>query len=224
MKAEPRNRQCHTRPRHELRGKSDNSMTLRNTSQRWGAISQWLHWGIALLVVAMATIGLIMVELPKTPRYFWVYDLHKSLGLTILALIVLRLAWRLYAGAPLPLTGTPSWQRRIAGITHALLYALLLAMPISGWLFDSASGLRALRWFGWFEMPKLAAPDERLAELAGASHEWLFWTLLALVIVHAAAAVYHHVFQNDATLARMLPRGWMASHDSSDAEVRDDAR
>jgi len=78
-------------------------------------------------------------------------------------------------------------------------------MPLSGWLYDSASGLRPLRWFKWFEVPKLAAPDEALAATARNAHEWLFWVLLALVVLHAGAAFYHHLFRNDATLARMLP-------------------
>ena len=88
----------------------------------------------------------------------------------------------------------------------------MFAVPLSGWLFDSVSGLRPLRWFGLFTVPKLAAPDHELQPNCCAdSHEWLFWVLIALVAVHAAAALYHHLFQHDATLARMLPRGWRAS-------------
>lgn len=183
-------------------------MSLRNID-RWGPVSQLLHWTIVVLVVAMAIIGLSLDSLPKTPKYFWVYDLHKSTGLTVLALAVVRLGWRLYAGAPPPLPGIPAWQQRIARTTHALLYLLIFAMPLSGWLYDSASGLRPLRWFGLFQVPKLAAPDEALADNAMTAHELLFWLLLALVTLHAAAAVYHHVFRGDATLARMLPRGWL---------------
>lgn len=184
-------------------------MNLRNID-RWGPVSQLLHWTIVLLVVVMAIVGLSLDSLPRSPKYFWVYDLHKSTGLTVLALAVIRLGWRLHAGAPPPLPGIPTWQRRTAGATHALLYLLLFAMPLSGWLYDSASGLRPLRWFGLFQVPKLAAPDEALADSAIAAHQLLFWLLLALVTLHAAAAVYHHVFRGDATLARMLPRGWLA--------------
>lgn len=184
-------------------------MSWKN-AQRWGPVSQLLHWLIVVLVTVLAIVGLTMGELPKTPKYFWVYDLHKSTGLLVLALVLVRLGWRFYAGAPKPVPGTPPWQARLAGLTHLLLYLLILAMPLSGWLFDSASGLRPLRWYGSFDVPKLAAPDPALADWAGEAHEWLFWVLLALVIVHSAAAVYHHVFQNDATLARMLPRGWLA--------------
>src|SRR3546814_7812459 len=88
--------------------------------------------------------------------------MHKSTGSTVLALVLVRIAWRLYAGAPKPVAGTPSWQSRIASVTHFALYALLLAMPLSGWLYDSASGLRPFRWYGLAEMPKLSGPNEGL--------------------------------------------------------------
>lgn len=182
-------------------------MTAKNL-ERWGAVSQSLHWLIALLIVTIATVGLVMDELPKTPKYFWVFTLHKSLGITVLALAVLRLGWRLYAGAPPPVPGTPRWQARIASFTHWLLYALIFAMPLSGWLYDSSSGLRPFRWFGLAEVPKLSPPNESLSHLSHDVHETLFLVLLGLVALHAAAALYHHFFQNDATLARMLPKRW----------------
>ncbi len=180
-------------------------MTLKNTAARWGSISQLLHWLIVLLILGLGVIGLVMVELPKSPRYFWVYDLHKSFGITVLALMVLRLMWRLFAGAPQAVSGTPHWQHRVATVTHGLLYALTFAVPLSGWLYDSVSGLRPMRWFGLFKMPKIAAPSQQLQPLVRDWHEWLFWILIALVAVHAAAALYHHLFQHDDTLSRMLP-------------------
>ena len=180
-------------------------MTLKNTSDRWGPVSQALHWLIVLMILGLAIAGLAMGELPKTPKYFWVYTAHKSMGLTVLALVLVRIGWRLYAGAPKPVAGTPTWQERIASATHWMLYALILAMPLSGWLYDSASGLRPFRWFGLFDVPKLIAPNDALRDASHAAHEWLFWVLVALVALHAAAAFYHHLFLRDATLTRMLP-------------------
>jgi len=180
-------------------------MTQKNTVDRWGPVSQALHWLIVLMILVQAIAGLIMGELPKTPQYFWVYTAHKSMGITVLALVLLRLGWRWYAGAPTPVPGTPAWQRRIASVTHWLLYGLILAMPLSGWLFDSASGLRPFRWFGLFDVPKLSAPNDALRDIAREAHELLFWVLVALVVVHAGAALYHHLFLRDATLTRMLP-------------------
>ncbi len=181
-------------------------MTLKNTADRWGPVSQAFHWLIMLLILGLAIVGLTMGELPRTPKYFWVYTAHKSFGITVLALVIARLAWRLYAGKPAPVPGTPTWQERIANVTHWLLYALILAMPISGWLYDSASGLRPFRWFGLFDVPKLSPPDESLRSLSHGVHEWGFWVLVALVVAHAGAAFYHHYFQRDATLIRMLPQ------------------
>ena len=184
-------------------------MNLKNTADRWGSVSQLLHWTIAVLILGIGVVGLLMGELPRSPKYFWVYTMHKSLGLTVLALVLVRIGWRLYAGAPAPVAGTPRWQVRLSSATHGALYLLILAMPMSGWLYDSASGLRPLRWFGRVQVPKLAAPDEALAASAHGTHEWLFWLLVALVIGHAGAALYHHFIQRDSTLARMLPRGWI---------------
>lgn len=190
-------------------------MTLKNTADRWGPVSQAFHWIIVLLILCLAIIGLTMGELPKTPKYFWVYTAHKSTGLLVLALVIARLGWRWYAGKPEPVPGTPTWQERIATVTHWLLYGLILLMPLSGWLYDSASGLRPFRWYGLFDVPKLSPPDEALRNLALEAHEWGFWVLLALVVAHAGAAFYHHYFQRDPTLARMLPRGSSARADNS---------
>ncbi|MCH1908409.1 MAG: cytochrome b [Stenotrophomonas acidaminiphila] len=184
-------------------------MTLKNTPDRWGSVSKSLHWLIALLILALGIVGLLMGELPKTPKYFWVYTAHKSIGITVLVLVVLRLLWRLYAGAPRPVPGTPGWQERIASATHWLLYVMMFAIPLSGWLYDSASGLRPFKLFGLLEMPKLVAPDERAAQLSHAFHEWGFWALILVVLAHAGAALYHHLQQRDATLVRMLPQGWL---------------
>lgn len=189
-------------------------MSLKNTPDRWGPVSQGLHWLIVLLILGLAIVGLVMGELPRTPRYFWVYTAHKSMGISVLVLMLLRLGWRLYAGAPRPVAGTPTWQARAASATHGALYALVLAIPLSGWIYDSASGLRPFRWFGQFDVPKLVAPNEWLADQARDAHELLFWVLVVLVAAHAGAAFYHHLFQRDDTLARMLP-GRRAPHPPS---------
>lgn len=183
-------------------------MPLKNTQARWGSVSQALHWLIVLLILAMAWLGLTMGGLPNGPDKIATYALHKSIGLCILALAVLRLLWRLYAGAPAPVPGTPRWQARVAALTHVALYVLLLALPLTGWLLNSAAGF-PLQWFGLFNLPSIATRDEALHALATQAHEVLFWALATLVLLHAAAAIHHHLFLGDATLARMLPRGWL---------------
>lgn len=118
---------------------------IRNNAQRWGSISIGLHWLTALLIIGLAIVGLIMTELPNSPLKMQIYALHKSFGLTVLALTLLRLAWRLVAGTPDDQPGS-RLQRLAAKAVHGLMYFLLLAMPLSGWLFNSAAGF-PLRWF-----------------------------------------------------------------------------
>lgn len=179
-------------------------MRWRNHPDRWGMPSIGLHWLTVLLIVVMAILGLSMTELPNSMTKLKLYALHKSLGLTVLTLTALRLAWRLAAGAPAPLAGTPRWQLAAARVSHTLLYLLLLAIPLSGWAYNSAANF-ALQWFGLFNLPKLVSPDPGLKAVFHEVHEALFWTLAAIVLVHAGAALWHHYRQHDATLARMLP-------------------
>lgn len=179
-------------------------MDLRNPPDRWGSISMLLHWTIVALIGWMAWRGLTMVDMPPTPAKINAYALHKSIGLTLLALMAVRLAWRLFAGTPKPVPGTPAWQERIASATHWAMYALLAAIPLSGWVFNSASGY-PLQWFKLFNLPALAGRSEGLADTAIAVHEVGFWLLLVLVLVHAGAAFHHHLFRGDDTLRRMLP-------------------
>ncbi|MFO1473193.1 MAG: cytochrome b [Lysobacterales bacterium] len=193
-------------------------MTLKNPEQHWGAVSQSLHWLIVLLLLAQGTVGLLMGDMARGPDKIAVYALHKSVGITLLALAVARLLWRLYAGRPAPVPGTPSWQERAASAMHAALYLLLFAVPISGWVMNSAAGF-PLQWFGLFNLPSIAPHDRDLHELAESMHEWLFWALVALAAAHAAAALYHHLFQRDATLARMLPRGWLRAPAQENRDV-----
>src|SRR5690606_12804045 len=139
------------------------ALMRRGPADRWGAPAQLLHWTIVVLIVAMAWLGLTMVDMPNTPAKVERYALHKSLGLLVLALVAVRLLWRVYAGAPEPLPA-PRWQRWLAQGTHFGLYVLLLAMPLSGWIANAYSGF-PLRWFGLFRVPLPIAADEALYDL-----------------------------------------------------------
>jgi cytochrome b561 len=189
-------------------------MTLKNTADRWGGISQLLHWAIAILILVMAYLGLTMGDLPNGPDKINTYALHKSIGITILALVALRLLWRFYAGTPRPVPGSPRWQERIASLTHWAIYTLLFAIPLSGWVLNSAAGF-PLQWFHLVNLPHIVDKNHGLHELAEEAHEIMFWALALLVVAHAGAAFYHHLFQRDATLARMLPRGWLRAGDAA---------
>lgn len=179
---------------------------LKSDATHWGGLAKLFHWSVVVLLLAQATLGLVMVELPKKPSVITWYTLHKSLGLTILLFALLRLGWRLFDRRPEEPASMPRWQVIGARAGHVLLYALLFAVPLSGWLFDSASALRPLVWWGVVPMPSLtggAAPD--LKALAEEAHELLFWLLALIAAGHAAAALVHHFVDRDEVLRRMLP-------------------
>jgi cytochrome b561 len=177
---------------------------LRNTDTRWGGVAQAFHWLIAALIVVQGAIGLTMVELGMTPTKVKVFALHKSIGLTVLALVLLRLAWRLTQRAPREVP-MPAWQRAAARMSHFLLYVLILALPFSGWLFNSAANF-PLEWFGLVHVPSLTRGlDPVLKAFALRTHVVLFWVLVAVVAVHVFAALWHHFRQRDDVLLRMLP-------------------
>ena len=177
---------------------------LRSTSVRWGAVARFFHWSVALLIVAQATIGLYMIGLPLSLAKLKMFLLHKSLGLTVFALVLLRLAWRLCDARPLPPAGMAAWQQRLARLTHLALYLLLVVMPLSGWVFNSASGF-PLPWFGLVQLPAIAPTSKPLAAAALLVHKTAFWSLMALLALHVGAALDHHWRVGDDVLRRMLP-------------------
>ena len=177
---------------------------IGNSPEAWGRISIGLHWLTAVLVIGLSLVGLLMTELPNSPFKLQVYALHKSFGLTVLALTLLRLVWHWLSKRPKPLPA-PAWQQRSARGVHWALYALLLAMPLSGWLYNSASGF-PLRWFG-LPLPRLFTGfNPTLKELAHTLHETGFYLLALLLLAHAGAALFHHYVKKDQTLKRMTGR------------------
>ena len=176
----------------------------RNTPVRYGAVAQLLHWTVVALVITQFVLGFTAADMPISMQRLVLLARHKSFGMTILALVILRLLWRLFSPAPpLPASMRPL-QKAVAHLSHALLYALLIAMPIVGWVTSSASHL-TVTWFGLFAFPNLVGPDPALAKLAKATHEAMAWTLLATASLHAFAAMWHHFVQKDGVLLRMLP-------------------
>jgi cytochrome b561 len=174
----------------------------RTSSYKSGAKA--LHWLLALMVFGLLGLGLYMTGLKTTPQKIQLYMTHKSVGLTVLLLMLIRLLYRWRNPAPALPAAMAAWQKRLASLTHIALYLLLFAMPISGWLMNSASGF-PMKYFGWFRVPDLIARDaERLAFFKTA-HEYIAWTLIALLALHVLAALKHHFLNRDDVLRRMLP-------------------
>lgn len=162
-----------------------------------------LHWLVAVLICCSFPLGLYMTSLALSPLKLQLYSYHKWLGMLILALVVLRVLWRLGKGAP-PALPAPAWQQRAAVVTHTLLYALMVAIPLTGWMMSSAKGFPVV-WLGVLPLPDLVGKDEALGDLLLATHKALNFLLLGLVGLHVAAALKHHFVDRDATLVRMLP-------------------
>lgn len=176
---------------------------LRNTQSRYGLVAKMLHWSAALLIVALAVIGLLMADMPRSPEKNEIVRLHASLGLLLAVLMTARLAWRFLSPPPRPPEGTPRWQARLAGLAHWGLYLLIYAQVATG-----AMSLFTVAWnlpvFGLFEIPTpYAQRDMEAHHLWEGRHALLFRSLAALVALHVAAALYHHFIRRNDVLKRI---------------------
>ena len=163
-----------------------------------------LHWLMALLIFAAFPLGVYMHELPLSPDKLKLYSFHKWIGVTVLLLVAIRLSWRLTHTPPALPDSVAAWQRRTSAIVHGLLYLLMIAIPLSGWLMSSAKGFPTV-WFGVLPLPDLVGKNRELGDLLAGVHKALNFTLLALVILHVGAALKHHFIERQPFLQRM---GW----------------
>ncbi|RLJ65219.1 cytochrome b [Sulfurisoma sediminicola] len=163
-----------------------------------------LHWLVAIALVGAFSVGLYMHELPLSPWKLKIYSWHKWAGVTIFLLVLARLAWRATHRPPAAPAGMPAWQDKAAQAVHLLLYALMVAIPLSGWLMSSAKGFQTV-YFGVLPLPDLLQKDAALGETLQRIHMLLNFTMAALVAGHAGAAVKHHLIDRDDVLSRMLP-------------------
>lgn len=161
-----------------------------------------LHWLVAVLVFTLFALGVYMVDLTYYhPWYRSAPELHKGVGVVVFLLVLVRLIWRVNHGVPAGVG--PRWQQRAARAGHWLLYALLVAVPISGYFISTADG-RPLEMFGLFSIPALVSEVENLEDIAGLIHQLLAYALTGLALVHAGAALAHHYIAKDDTLRGML--------------------
>ena len=174
----------------------------------YSATARFFHWLIALLIAVMAVTGFAMVYRGKDLN-IWdsltnnLYSTHKALGLVILALVILRLFYRLVVGRPADEATITPFQRMASHTVHWSLYVLMIAIPIGGWL--GVSLFPALDVFGLFQIPALTSPNKALSEQVLWVHGLAAYILLALIAIHVAAALYHHIIRGDGVLTRMLP-------------------
>jgi cytochrome b561 len=181
---------------------------LQNGRERFGAGTRLLHWTMAAGLLATLPIGLWIANAPPSLALIPWFGVHKTIGITLLALVLLRLAWHRITPPPGPIPGGPPWADRLARATHRAFYVLLIAVPLAGWVGSSATGIDTVV-FGRWTLPALAPASPAIEGAAFALHRAGAWTLMALIVLHVAGALLR-TRRGDGTLARMVtggPRG-----------------
>jgi cytochrome b561 len=181
-------------------------MTFRNTTRSWGALSKALHWIIVILIINQWVIAERADDLPLGLAKLQALAWHKSFGMTVLMLAVVRLIWRWMNPTPDLTAETKPWERVLAKLSHVLLYGLIFAMPLTGWLMSSAKNF-PVSWFKLFQFPDLIQPDEAAFHRYHDLHHLLFKVLVVVAALHIAGALKHHFIDKNDVLKRMLPFG-----------------
>ena len=180
-------------------------MTYGDKPGGYPASSKWLHWLVAASVLLTLPVAIAMDRVGQGPLQDTLYNLHKSLGILILILMVLRLINRVVAGAPAPAPGLEPHERILSSAVHGLLYVLLIAMAVVGYVANSAYGATT-PFFGLFTLPKIVADNEALAKQLFTLHTWAGFAVILLAGMHIGGALFHYVVRRDGVLQRMLPR------------------
>lgn len=177
---------------------------MSDTREKLSGLSVGLHWIIALAMIGMVAFGLILEEMPRSDGKSVLVQLHKSIGVTVLGLALIRLFWRVRQGMPAHVGVYTALEQTLAKVTHAFLLLATLLLPISG-LLASIGNARAVSLFGMPFIPQLLAQkNELLAKIGGASHAILGKLIIAAILLHMIGAVKHHLVDRDGTLRRML--------------------
>ena len=168
------------------------------------ATAKGLHWLMAILIFGLLALGFYMQDLPLSPEKLQFYSWHKWAGVTVFALVWLRLLWRVTHRPPAYPISMSGLQQALAHTGHLVLYVLMIVIPLSGWLMSSAKGVQTV-WFGVLLLPDLIGRDKELGKQLAELHSALNIGFLVLIGGHAAAALFHHLVHKDDTLRRMLP-------------------
>ncbi|MEM7546425.1 MAG: cytochrome b [Pseudomonadota bacterium] len=186
-------------------------MSTRNTRTTWGLPARILHWAMSLMIFGLIAVGFYSAEVTQDLMLqFTLVQLHKSWGFTVFVLVLIRIVWRLMNPTPALPEAMPKRERLIAHGVQYLLYALMIIMPLSGWLMASASELQELygiknKVFGLFEMPDPFVPgSSALEEIFASIHFWCALLLTLVLLAHIAGAVKHHFVDRDPVLRRMI--------------------
>ncbi|MEO8384462.1 MAG: cytochrome b [Betaproteobacteria bacterium] len=171
---------------------------------RYTGVAIALHWLIGLMILVSLGVGLYMADLSLSPTKLRLYSWHKWAGVTIFSLVLIRCVWRITHPAPSLPEAMPQWQRVVAESTHYALYALMIVIPLSGWLMSSAKGFQTV-YFGVLPIPDLLDKNKELGETLTQVHSYLNYLMIAIIGAHIGAALKHHFIDKDDILRRMLP-------------------
>ena len=176
-------------------------MDTKNTTEEWSWLSKLFHWLTALLVFIQIPLGFYAESLRLSPLKIDVFVWHKSLGMLVFLLVIVRLLWRIKSTIPIALA-TSRLQKILASAAHGILYGLMLALPLSGWVTSSASNF-PVKLFWLIPLPSIVGPDDALKSIAAEVHEICVFVLIAILIVHIGAALRHQLMLGDNALKRM---------------------
>jgi len=179
-------------------------MLIKNSAAGFGLLTKLFHWSIALLILGLIWLGWYMVDLTYYDKWYKdSLDYHKSLGVLVLFLALIKIGWQCYTPTPDTVSRLKPWERVGAKSMHYILFGMMILIPITGYLISTSAG-NPVQIFNWFEIPAIIDVDKKLRELAITIHFYLAYATLFLVAGHAGAAIKHQFIDKDSTLKRML--------------------
>ena len=177
---------------------------IRDTVSNWGAVARLLHWILGPAIIGMLAFGWWMNHVAARPDRFFYRSIHADIGYLVALLTVIQLIWRIVNPTPALPDDTPAWQRIAARINHGALYTLTLLVAMLGWAHSGAHKPDYADWFGLFRVPQITSTDKIAATAYEDRHIWMAYVLLALIVIHVVAAIWHHFVRRDRVAARMI--------------------
>jgi cytochrome b561 len=177
---------------------------LKDSKRSWGGVSRAFHWCLGVLIIGMIAYGWWMNHFPARPDRFFYRSIHADIGYLLLTLLVLRIVWRLLNPTPALPAGTPVWERWLARINQGALYLATFVVAMLGWAHSGATARPYASWFGLFDVPQFTSTDRAAAHMYEDYHIYGAYILLALIVLHVIAALYHRFIKRDGVLERMI--------------------
>lgn len=177
---------------------------IRNTSSSWGTLARAFHWILGITIIGMIAFGWWMNHFPARPDRFFYRQVHADIGYAVLLLMMLRLVWRAFNPVPALPSTSPRWERIAARVSHGALYAVTILAAVLGWAHSGARTPDYSSWFGLFRVPQITSPDKAAAQAWEDRHIFFAYVLLALIVIHFLATLWHHFVRRDRVAVRMI--------------------